>query len=238
MDQQLTDPGDDVWFLEPDSADRLAVAVRPRSSADGITLLEGATPAHQHVQPADASSDSDHTPPAHTPPARFPSLRGRRVLVIGINYAPEPTGIAPYTTGVAEELARHAAQVTVLTGLPHYPSWSVPEHYRQGRRFTEPCRPGEPRVIRLRHHVPATQSALTRARYELTFLLHAWRAGRRLTPRPDLIVCATPALGGAVAAARLARALDVPCITIVQDLMAKAAGQSGIRGGGGVVQRA
>ena len=56
----------------------------------------------------------------------MPNLAGLRVLVIGINYSPEPTGIAPYTTGIAEQLARHAEHVTVLTGLPHYPSWQVP----------------------------------------------------------------------------------------------------------------
>src|SRR4051794_31628415 len=50
-------------------------------------------------------------------------LRGRTVLVIGINYWPEVTGIGPYTTAMAEELVRCGSIVTVLAGVPHYPSW-------------------------------------------------------------------------------------------------------------------
>ncbi len=60
------------------------------------------------------------------------SVKGRNVLIVGINYWPEPTGIAPYTTGMAEHLAKHAASVEVLTGLPCYPSWTVPAAYRRG----------------------------------------------------------------------------------------------------------
>ena len=56
-------------------------------------------------------------------------------------------------------------------------------------------------------------------------------------PHPlDLVVTATPSLGGAVAAARIAQRLDVPLLTIVQDLMAKATAQSGISGGGAVTK--
>jgi colanic acid biosynthesis glycosyl transferase WcaI len=47
------------------------------------------------------------------------SIVGKRVLVVGINYWPEPTGIAPYNTGMAEYLADLGAKVTVLTGVPH-----------------------------------------------------------------------------------------------------------------------
>ena len=170
-----------------------------------------------------------------TDPTAVTALAGKQVLVVGINYAPEPTGIAPYTTGVAEHLAKYADRVTVFAGLPHYPSWQVPDSHRRRRRIIEPSEAGRPRVIRLAHYVPRRQGAVRRAVYELTFLLHVLWAARRLPRRPDLIVCATPALGGAVAAARLAHRLDVPLVTIVQDLMSKAAGQSGIGGGASVV---
>ena len=110
-------------------------------------------------------------------------VAGKHVLVVGINYAPEPTGIAPYTTGVAEHLARSAASVEVFTGLPHYPSWQVPAEY--GRRLRTNELVNGVHVRRLKHYVPRTQSALTRALYEATFLVHAqtlrprYTAGRR-----------------------------------------------------------
>ena len=48
------------------------------------------------------------------------------------------------------------------------------------------------------------------------------------------MVAATPALGGAVASARLAERYGAKLVVVVQNLMAKAAGQSGISGGGTV----
>ena len=47
------------------------------------------------------------------------------MLIIGINYRPEPSGIGPYTAGLAEHLAARGDNVTVLTGLPHYPAWRL-----------------------------------------------------------------------------------------------------------------
>src|SRR5947209_16109543 len=90
-------------------------------------------------------------------------VAGKHVLVVGINYAPEPTGIAPYTTGLAEHLAESAASVEVLTGVPHYPSWDVPAAYRRRLRRTEIA--DGVRVRRLKHYVPRTQTAARRALY-------------------------------------------------------------------------
>src|SRR3954452_8540124 len=157
-------------------------------------------------------------------------VAGKHVLVVGINYAPEPTGIAPYTTGVAEHLAESAASVEVLTGVPHYPAWDVPRSYRRRLRRSEIV--GGVEVRRLRHYVPSAQSAVKRALYEGTFLAHAQSV--RLRNRPDVVIAVTPSLGGPRAAATIARRYGVPLVTVVQDLMAKAASQSGISGGGSV----
>lgn len=155
-------------------------------------------------------------------------IAGRRVLVIGINYWPEPTGIAPYTTGMAEYLADRGASVTVLTGVPHYPGWRIPDSYR--RRLATRERRNGVDVRRLRHTVPREMTAVRRAAYEATFLTHA--ALRGLRQRPDLVLASTPALGGALAAASVSRRVGCPLTVVVQDLMALATEQSGIKGGG------
>ncbi|GLY16043.1 glycosyltransferase [Kineosporia rhizophila] len=182
----------------------------------------------------------------HTTP-----LAGRHVLMVGINYAPEPTGIAPYTTGMADHLAGHARSVTVLTGMPHYPNWQLEPQYRFRLRSNEIGRQtgdafdgltgsgatgqaGGLTIRRLRHYVPARQTAARRAGYELTFLLNCLTT--RIEQRPDVVLAVTPALGGAVAAAQVARRTGARLIVVVQDLMAKAASQSGISGGGRVAQ--
>jgi glycosyltransferase involved in cell wall biosynthesis len=172
----------------------------------------------QVAQPSIESSDQ---------PGRF---AGTRILVIGINYAPEPTGIAPYTTGMAQHLAASGASVQVITGLPHYPQWRVDRRYRRRSRIAEPrTDESAPHILRVPHYVPRKQTALRRALYEATFLASSFSACHR--ERPDLILAVTPSLGGAVAAARLAERHDIPLLVVVQDLMAKAAGQSGIAGG-------
>jgi colanic acid biosynthesis glycosyl transferase WcaI len=181
------------------------------------------------------------------------ALAGKHVLVVGINYAPEPTGIAPYTTGMADHLATQARSVTVLTGVPHYPNWQLDPMYRYRLRTREIGRQvgdafdglagigqhsqaGGLTIRRLRHYVPARQSALRRAGYEVSFLLNCMTT--RVEQRPDVVVAVTPALGGAVAAAQVAQRTGAPLIVVVQDLMAKAATQSGISGGGGKVSAA
>ena len=46
-----------------------------------------------------------------------------KLLVLGLNYTPEPVGIAPFTTGLAEGMAARGHTVTVVAGQPYYPQW-------------------------------------------------------------------------------------------------------------------
>ena len=164
----------------------------------------------------------------HEPQA---DVSGLRVAVVGINYAPEVTGIAPYTTAMCEDLAARGASVEVITGLPHYPEWRV--HDDTGWQNSGAQARNGVTVRRVSHHVPAQMSALTRGRYEWSFLMGARHASRRVGSF-DVIVAVVPALASALAARSLASRLQVPYAVIVQDLVGKAAAQSGIRGGGPV----
>jgi colanic acid biosynthesis glycosyl transferase WcaI len=147
------------------------------------------------------------------------------VLVVGINYRPETTGIAPYTTAIAEHLAAIGHRTTVLTGFPHYPAWRVDpdEHRSRAAEMLDGVR-----VLRRRHYVPASQSALRRGAYEGTFLLHGLLSRPE---RPDVVLGVVPSLSGGVLARVFAAWARAPYALIVQDLMAPAAEQSGIRGG-------
>ncbi len=151
-----------------------------------------------------------------------------RVLIIGSNYRPEVTGIAPYTSAMAEHLSASGHAVTVLTGFPHYPSWRLAagEHRL---RTTEKL--GGVRVLRRRHFVPRTQTALGRGLYEATFLAHGFASRPE---RPDVIIGVSPSLSSAALARLYAARVHAPYGVIIQDLMGRAAEQSGIRGGGRV----
>jgi glycosyltransferase involved in cell wall biosynthesis len=127
------------------------------------------------------------------------SSRHRRVLVVGLNYAPENTGIACYTTGMARMLAEAGHAVHVITGFPHYPQWRVADGYR-GRRIEETDGPaGNPiRVTRVAHPVPTGGARFARIAMEAVFAAHAATVR---TETPDAVIVVSPALLS-VAAAR------------------------------------
>jgi colanic acid biosynthesis glycosyl transferase WcaI len=155
-----------------------------------------------------------------------PDLHGRRVLVYSIYFAPEATGIAPYTTRLAEHLAERGAEVEVVTGFPHYPAWRLHPGYERGLRRRE--RVGAVTVTRARQRTPRRHNGATRILYEVTWLLN----GITLRPRPaDLVIGVTPNLAGAALAWRAAVRSAAPLGLIVQDLTGPAAAQSGITGG-------
>jgi glycosyltransferase involved in cell wall biosynthesis len=151
-----------------------------------------------------------------------------KILITGINYAPEATGIAPYTAGLAEHLSDRGHRVTVVTGLPSYPQWRVHDGYR-GRIAGRETIAGVD-VRRRWHYVPREQSAARRAIYEASFLASGLSA---LTlPRPDAVVGIVPSLGGGLLARLAGARFAVPYGLVFQDLMGPAAAQSGVAGGG------
>ncbi|MET4428221.1 glycosyltransferase [Mycolicibacterium sp. 624] len=111
------------------------------------------------------------------------------VTVLGINYAPEPFGIAPYTTGLCRGLASRGYRVNVVTGMPHYPEWRVPAEYRW--KWTSLETMDGVSIKRVRHSVPKRASNLRRLLMEATF------GARGVASRwhePDVVICTTPAL--------------------------------------------
>lgn len=159
-------------------------------------------------------------------------VRGLNVAVVGINYWPEPTGPAPYTAAMAEHIASSARSVEVVAGLPCYPAWTVEPGY--SGKFRKHETRNHVLVHRLAHYIPPRQDAIRRGLYEASYLAHA--TALRLRSTPNVVIAVSPALGGAVAGARLAKRHNAKLIIIVQDLMGNAAAQSGISGGGKVSQ--
>ena len=114
------------------------------------------------------------------------------ILVIGINYSPEPTGSAPYTSGLAEMLAESGHNVEAIVGIPHYPWWKVLPADKLRLRYREVR--NQVLVRHFRHFVPSKQTTIRRIAWELTFLLNV--ATSKTETRPDLVICSTPSLSG------------------------------------------
>jgi colanic acid biosynthesis glycosyl transferase WcaI len=148
-----------------------------------------------------------------------------RILIIGINYAPELTGIAPYTTAVAEHYARQGHAVRVITGSPHYPQW-------RRTRAPVPSSGANPDVHRYWHFVPSRANALARMLYEVTWLVSASRGVMRASC--DVVIGIVPNLSDGLLALLAGRRWGARVGLVVKDLMGPAAAQSGYRGGGAV----
>jgi colanic acid biosynthesis glycosyl transferase WcaI len=142
-----------------------------------------------------------------------------RLLITGVNYRPEATGIGPYTAGLAEHLARRGHDVVVGTTFPHYPHWTWQEPAVPWRR-TERLEGVE--VRRARCILPRSRSAAWRIVYDTSFAVSTLLTGIP-TPRPDVVVCVSPPIQNALAGALLARRWRVPAVLLVKDLPLEAA---------------
>lgn len=148
-----------------------------------------------------------------------------RVTIVGINAAPEPTGIAPYTSGLAAGLVQSGDDVRLITGYPHYPQWRVQDGYK-GLTLREVS--DGVRVIRVRHTVPSSPRLLNRLLMEVTFGL---RAAFSNWGRPDAVIVVSPALFSSAIAMMRARLTRVPSYVWVQDIYSLGISETG-RGGG------
>lgn len=154
------------------------------------------------------------------------SLDGLSICLVGINYAPDTTGIAPYNVAMAQAFTEAGADVHVVTGIPHYPQWVVTDPtYARGSRWNEVI--DGIRVTRVAHHVPANAGLLGRGRMEASFLARARRVVR--ADKSDIVIAVTPSLAGLAAGAYGKRGR--PFGVLVQDLTGNAAGESGSTGG-------
>lgn len=112
-----------------------------------------------------------------------------RILVVAINYAPEPTGIGPYVTSLSRGLSEAGHQVRVITGIPHYPAWKNVSRFR-GMTSVEKSDDGV-LVRRVRHFIPSGGVGWARVLMETTFALGVVAAP---WGRPDVVLSVSPPL--------------------------------------------
>ncbi|MEL4505642.1 glycosyltransferase family 4 protein [Luteococcus sp. H138] len=145
-----------------------------------------------------------------------------KILIIGVNYAPEISGIAPYTSAMAEGLQAAGHQVNVITGIPHYPQWT---NYTGFTGLTRTSRITGVRVRRVRHVIGSGGMGVSRIMQEVTFGLAA-----ALSPwhRPDVVLCVSPALISTGLQVLRSKLPGQPPVTVwVQDLYSNGAREIG-----------
>ena len=153
-------------------------------------------------------------------PAMEYGFAGMRILVWGINYAPEVTGIAPCNAALCEHLRAAGHDAHMLTTFAYYPGWrKAPTD--SGRLYRDDTVGGVP-VHRCWHYVPARVSAWKRIVHEGTFVLASFLRALSLGRFDAMVVVSPPLLLGA-AAWVLGKIKRAPFVFHVQDLQPDAA---------------
>src|SRR5262245_32144909 len=110
-----------------------------------------------------------------------------RILMLGINYAPDLIGVAKYTTELCENLTAGGHAVRVVTAWPYYPDWKIPEQYRS--RWYAHQKLDDVDITRVPIYVPSRPSAVKRIVHHASFLLSATAPllATAVRWRPDLV---------------------------------------------------
>ncbi len=152
-------------------------------------------------------------------------MRSPSALMLTMCYWPEPTGIAPMATGLAEWLSGMGWKVTVVTGFPLMPDWEIYSGYRhklyqrQIRNNTE--------IFRSWVYCPARSKTglmktWKRIVFDTTLVLTASLTLLSRKP-PDVIVAIGPPLQTGFASLFLKKLWRCPVLYWMQDIVPDAA---------------
>ena len=148
-----------------------------------------------------------------------------RILIYSYNYHPEPIGIAPLMTELAEGLVKRGHEVRVITAMPNYPERKIYPAYR-GKWFTTEVKNGV-KIQRCYVWIRPNPGLFTRLLLEGSFVglsfikaLQGWQ--------PDLILNTSPSLPVAIPVALLKLIYRCPTVLNLQDILPEAAVQTGL----------
>ncbi len=148
-----------------------------------------------------------------------------RILIYSYNYHPEPIGIAPLMTELAEGLVKRGHEVRVVTGMPNYPERSVYEGYR-GKLYTTEQRNGVT-IQRCYVWVCPKPGLLARMALDASFVVSSLLQAVN-GKKPDIILLTVPPLPVSVPATLLGWLYSCPVVLNVQDILPEAAMHLGL----------
>src|ERR1700753_3852589 len=99
----------------------------------------------------------------------------KRILLIGHNFAPEPTGIGKYSGEMMEWLAKKGNDCTVITTYPYYPYWKIQPPYKNGWYKREKVlfaeTGGKLTIYRCPLYIPQNLSGKNRMLHDFSFVV-------------------------------------------------------------------
>ncbi len=143
-----------------------------------------------------------------------------RILIYSYNYYPEPIGIAPLMTELAEGLVKRGHQVRVVTAMPNYPERRIYDGYKKKLYLTE-YKNGvqiQRSYVWIRPQPNLLDRVLLDASFVVTSFLPALRGWR-----PDVILATSPSLPVCIPTALLGWLQNCPVVLNLQDILPEAA---------------
>jgi colanic acid biosynthesis glycosyl transferase WcaI len=143
-----------------------------------------------------------------------------RILIYSYNYYPEPIGIAPLMTELAEGLVKRGHEVRVVTAMPNYPERQIYENYR-GKLYLTEYKNGV-QIQRSYVWIRPQPNLLDRILLDASFVFTSFLPAL-IGWRPDVIISTSPSLPVCVPAAFLGWLRNCPVILNLQDILPEAA---------------
>lgn len=156
------------------------------------------------------------------------SVIAMKILMLGINYAPELTGIGKYTGEMCSWLANQGHDVTVISAMPYYPEWKIHPLYR-GKLWHKERLNGVS-VYRVPLYVPEVVTSKKRILHELSFLISVFPVWLYLLlkRKNDVVINITPPFHLGIFSYLYAKLKGSALITHVHDLQIDAAKELGM----------
>lgn len=151
-----------------------------------------------------------------------------RILIFGINYSPELTGIGKYTGEMGSWFAQQGHDVHVVTAVPYYPEWEVHDAYKGKKWFTEII--DGAKVHRVPLYVPKEVNSKKRIIHEFSFVAGVvpYLFKFLFSKKFDVVFCAAPPFHLGLLPLVYAKLRGVPMVSHVQDLQVDAAKELGM----------
>jgi len=154
-----------------------------------------------------------------------------RILILGLNFQPEPVSTGKYTGELARYLSAAGHEVRVITAPPYYPQWKIQNGYRGWQYRTEVWRGIQ--IQRCPVWVPRRPTGLTRLMHLASFALSSIPSLiSQLGWKPSLILCIAPTFMNAPFALLFARLTGAKAWLHIQDFELEAAVKLGMMPGG------
>ena len=151
-----------------------------------------------------------------------------RILIYGINYAPELTGIGKYTGEMGAWLANNGHTVDVITAVPYYPLWKVQDGYSNKWWRKEVIE--KVTVYRCPLYIPAKLRSAKRIVHEFSFVASIFPLWFKtlFQKKYDVVLCVAPPFHLGFLPLLYAQLKGAKLVTHIQDLQVDAAKDLGM----------